>query len=358
MKTLLSRGVRTAAIVLVAGAALWSAGEAAAWNAHGHRVITRLALEGLPADAPAWVRDPVFAGMIAEESVEPDRWRGTRMPPLGHENGPDHYLDVELLDQFGLTLASVPKYRYDYLRVMAIAKHEHPERVEPYDLGDDDQRQYEWPGFAAHAMTEHYAKLRSSFHTWRVLEAIVKDDPSQRETRAAQIELARLNAIYHMGVLSHFVGDMSQPLHATKHHHGWVGENPDGFTADRGFHAYVDGRILEIHSLDVDGLRAGMSYDVRVNAADPWEDVIRYVGATFENVRPLYELQKSGDLEKEPGKALIEARLRAGGAMLAALYTAAWENSAPTDQDVASFIRFSPPERTEPAGGRGVQPGR
>lgn len=201
-----------------------------AWNAHGHRTITVLAVEGMPQDAPAWLRDPQYLKMIAEQSSEPDRWRGTRIPPLGHENGPDHYLDVELLEEFGLTLQTLPPYRYDFLRAMAIAKHEHPEKVTPYDLADDDQRQYEWPGFAAHSITEHYAKLVSSFNTWRVLDAIVRDRPQEQEQRKHQVELARVNVIYHMGVLSHFVGDMAQPLHATKHHHGWVGDNPNGYT--------------------------------------------------------------------------------------------------------------------------------
>lgn len=330
--------------VLALGGALTLAGvtrTSNGWNAHGHRTITILAVEGLPASMPAWIREEPNLAMIAEQSAEPDRWRGTRTPPMGHENGPDHFLDVELLAQFGLSLDSLPEYRYDYVKTMAIAKHEHPERVRPYDAAADDQRQYEWPGFAPYAVTEHYAKLQASFNTLRILEGLVAADPAQGAPRATQIRLAKSNVVYHMGVLSHFVGDLCQPLHATEHHHGWVGDNPNGYTTDRGFHAYIDGAILDIHRLDAAALRPGMTYGVSINAADPWRDTIAYLGRTFKQVEPLYALNKSGDLEREPGRALIAGQLRDGAAVLSALYAAAWTAGEPTDRQVADYLRFN-----------------
>ncbi len=322
-----------------------------AWNSHGHRTITVLAIEGLPADTPEWLKEPRYTAMIAEESVEPDRWRGTRLAPLGHVNGPDHYLDVELLDEFGLSLSTLPPYRYDYLRALAIAKHEHPERVSPYDLAGDEQRQYEWPGFAAHAITEHHAKLVSSFNTLRILDAVAKARPDEADARTGQMELARLNVIFHMGTLSHYVGDMAQPLHATKHYNGWVGENPNGYITARSFHGYIDGGIVDHHRIDAASLRPGMTYTVRIDAKSPWNDTIAYIGRTFETVIPLYELQKCGDLEKEPGKAFIESRLREGAATLSAYYASAWQASEPTDEQVTSFLRFNPPPSAQSATG-------
>src|SRR5712672_2343549 len=49
------------------------------------------------------------------------------------------------------------------------------------------------------------------------------------------------NLLYIMGVMGHYVGDASQPLHTTIHHHGWVGDNPQHYTTSRGFHAWIDG---------------------------------------------------------------------------------------------------------------------
>ena len=40
-----------------------------------------------------------------------------------------------------------------------------------------------------------------------------------------------------MGVMGHYVGDGSQPLHTTVHFNGWVGDNPKGYTTKQTFHA-------------------------------------------------------------------------------------------------------------------------
>src|SRR5262245_33474460 len=95
------------------------------WGASGHRTITRLALDGLPREAPSWLREAGTRERIAYQSSEPDRWRGWQSTTLQHEHKQDHYLDVELLSQFGLTLESIPKLRTEYLRAMIIAKHLH-----------------------------------------------------------------------------------------------------------------------------------------------------------------------------------------------------------------------------------------
>lgn len=44
-------------------------------------------------------------GAAAFESNEPDHWRATRLASLTHENGPDHYMDLEELTPRGMALA-------------------------------------------------------------------------------------------------------------------------------------------------------------------------------------------------------------------------------------------------------------
>lgn len=320
--------------LLAAVAAVAACPAALAWNAEGHRTVTYLALDGLPTDMPDWLRERAVRDRVAYQSSEPDRWRGTRSLTLAHENNPDHYLDVDDLDQFGLTLETVPPLRYEFLKAMIIAKHEHPELVDPYDDSKDADRTREWPGFLLQAIAEHYAKLRSSFNTYRILDSL--RDP----TRSAQLAQARENVIYEMGVLSHFVGDAAQPLHTTKHHHGWVGPNPNGYTTDFAFHAYIDGGVIRRHGLTFDALRPMTTYDQRVNGDDPWNDEIVYIRRSFENVEPLYRLQKSGELEREAGRKFIAARLTDAASMLEAMYHAAWIASAPTDEQAASFVKY------------------
>jgi hypothetical protein len=321
------------ALIVAAG----GCGTAQGWDAHGHRTVTLLALNGLPADAPTWLADPVVRERIAYQSTEPDHWRGINDPTLGHENGPDHYMDVDKLEYFGLTLESLPRFRYEYLRAMAISKHEHPERVkEKYDAAKDRDHTKEWPGYLPYSIAEHYVKLRSSWNTLRMLERV--NDPKLATPGA--LEQARANVINEMGQLSHFVGDAAQPLHTTRHHHGWEGDNPRRYTTNKGFHSEIDGRVLEMHDLREETLKGAVHCDAKVNAKDPWEESIVFIQRSFEKVEPLYALEKSGELRKEAGKQFVTERLGDAASMLQALYWAAYSSSEPTAQQVENHKRF------------------
>ncbi len=318
------------------------ASSAFAWDAHGHRTIAWLAMDKmqskLPEDAVkgplAFVFSESGRAQVGYQSGEPDRYRSIHIGQLTHINDPDHYIDLEKLDQFGLTLSTVPPLRFEYLRAMAIAKHEHPDNVAPYNEKRDIARTQEWPGFLPHSILEHYGKLVSSDRQIRVLESL--HDPA----RAEQLAAARANVIFEMGQLAHFVGDAAQPLHTTEHHHGWVGANPDGFTKANGFHRYIDTTVLGLHHLTYETVKDQCKIDRTVDKNDPWADVLLHIQRSHDMVRPLYILQKSGDLDKEPGKVFITERLCDGGAMLGSLYAAAWEASAMADKDVKDYISY------------------
>ena len=72
-----------------------------------------------------------------------------------------------------------------------------------------------------------------------------------------------------MGILAHFVGDAAQPLHTTKHHHGWKGDNPNGYTTENSIHAYIDGGVIKTQRIDAEGVSlcdlAVAQYGVRVD---------------------------------------------------------------------------------------------
>lgn len=343
----------------IAALVLVCAGSAAAlaWDAPGHRVITTIALEGLSPDAPAWLKEPERRDGIIWQSAEPDRWRGLRSNFLMHENAPDHFLDIEDLEHFGLTLETIPPLRYQYVAAMAVARHEHPRgltgNLKPHNPKLDQAGQQEWPGFLPHAIMEHHARLTSQFRTVRILEKL--NDPA----RAAQLAMARDNVAVTMGLLSHFVGDAAQPLHTTRHFNGWVDDegkpwkdNPYGYTAARTFHAYIDGGVLKLHGLaDPAALRGqGAGAAPEIKTGEEWAATLAYIGRSFERVRPLYELEKTGALKKDEGKAFIRACLTDAGAMLGALYNAAWKASEPSAKDVADFVRYDGFGKTEPEG--------
>jgi hypothetical protein len=334
MKPLRSRWPLRAACCLI----ILAASPAFGWGARGHRIVTQLALDGLAPDMPAWLHDPAIVARIAEQSNEPDRWRGTHRPVITNTANTGHYIDVEDLDQYGLTLAGVPRLRDDYVKAIVTARIEHPDKAGPYDDAKDPNHTKEFPGFLPYAIDEHFAKLQASFNTLRAVQA------AGDQARPGAADQARENVIYEMGILSHFVADAAQPLHTTRHHHGWVGENPNGSTRDNGFHAYIDTKILELHGLSYDGLKGSMRFDRSLSTADPWNDMLAHIQRAYDQVEPLYKLQKSGQLTGDAGKALITGRLQDGASMLAALYNAAWESARPSAGEISNYVRYNEPE--------------
>jgi hypothetical protein len=124
-------------ILLLSLIALAAPSPAGAWDAHAHRTMAYLALDGLPEEMPSWLGDPDVRHRLAFQSNEPDRRRGFSSPVLEHLNNPDHYLDVDLLGKYELRLESLPRLRREYLRAMIIAKEKHPERFSGYDPARD-----------------------------------------------------------------------------------------------------------------------------------------------------------------------------------------------------------------------------
>jgi hypothetical protein len=318
-----------------------AAAPALAWNAHGHRTIARLAMDGLPTEMPSFLKDAEVIARVAEQACEPDRWRGTKRLVIGHELNPEHYLDIEDLEPFGLTLDNLPRLRHEYMRAMILAKDKDPGKFPAYDAKKDLEKSKEWPGFLLHAVDQRFALIQSSFNTLRILEAVDETDPDGKASRAAALQQERENAIHHMGILAHLIGDAAQPLHTTRHHHGWIGENPKGYTTEYSFHSYIDGKIVEHHKLDFESLRPSMEYKRRINPADPWDDVIAYLRRSFDKVEPLYAMHKDGTLTQDAGKEFISERFRDAGDTLCALYAAAWTASKPTDSEISNFIRFN-----------------
>ena len=318
---------------------------ALAWGAEVHRLVTRLALEDLPAGLPDWLRDADTVTAVAFQANQPDRWRGWDSMTLKHANDPDHFLDAELLTEFGLTLETVPPLRREYIRALALAKHAHPERVSPYDPEKDPARAQEWPGFVLHAAAEEYAKLQAALNQVRILEQL--GDPR----RAAQLAQGRQVAIYHMGNLSHFVADMAQPLHTTKHYNGWVGENPAGYKWREKFHAYIDEGWALKQAIDAAAVRPRIAADRNVNSQEPWADLVAHFRRSFERMETLYALERDGQLDGDAGRTLLVERLGDAAATLRALYVAAYESAAPTEKQVQNWVKYdaTPGLTTQPA---------
>jgi len=296
-----------------------------AWDEPGHVTITALAFDSLPDSYPAWVRTPENRARLCYLSAEPDRWRGQKSPVLDHVNGPDHYLDVEDVEAYGMRLDALPRFRNEFIERITLFRANHPEKAPPLKPEKDKDHTQTIPGMLPYAIEELRWKISSSWSTLRTFEAYpdVATD--------AELAGARNDVIEWMGLLSHFVGDASQPLHLTRHHHGWVGANPNGYTVDHKFHQYVDGGVVSLHQLSESSLKGRLRKPTRFNRRDDWKQIAEMLQATFSKVEPLYQLEKTGDLKKQPGKEFIENCFVDGAANLAGLWIAAYESSSIDD---------------------------
>ncbi len=327
--------------ILVCGSLIGVVAFSLGWDAPGHRAVTDAAIDLLPAEAPSWLRDADIRAQIAFQSNEPDHYRGVRSAVLAHENGPEHYIDVELLEKHGLTLRSLPPLRYQFVAEIAKASTEPapkaPEGAAPGTpprRGVDRRMFSDDVGLVPYSIAEHYAKLVSSFNTMRMIERLA--DPA----RANELVAARANVMHEMGQLSHAVGDVGQPLHTTVHHHGWIGDNPDRFTTDRGFHAYVDGEVIALHHLDAAAILGAKRPRREVAPDRAFDEGIALIERSFAAVKPLYEMQRDGTLDKQQGRELLLERMSDAASVLAGMYWAAWKESEPTDEQVKDFVRY------------------
>ena len=313
------------------------------WDYEGHRIVNQLALVALPADFPAFVREPANAERIAFLAGEPDRWKSAPDLPLRQYNGMDHYCDLEELAEAGLDAATVPSFRYDFAVMFAAGRTAHPDKFPAIDPAKNSDHSREWPGFAPWAITEYYGKLKAAFSYLKAFEEAGTPE---------EIANARANIVYIMGVMGHYVGDCAQPLHTTIQHNGWVGSNPQGYTTWNGIHAWIDGGFIAKAGIKTTDIAPQVkpaqpiTLAPRPDGRDPmFTAVMDYLLAQQKFVEPLYVLDKAGnfsdELEKtgkfhqdaqpvnEEGRKFIQTRLLTGGEMLGAIWLTAWKQAGP-----------------------------
>ena len=305
-----------------------------AWDYEGHRAVNQLALASLPTNFPAFVLTPEAKERIAFLAGEPDRWRNTPDLPLKHYSFPDHYMDLEQLADYGLKPEMLPPFRYDFVGQLALIRDAHPAKFPPPAAGKNEDHTRELVGLLPWAIVENYAKLKSGFS---YLKAFQEAGGTPEEIANAQA-----NIIYTMGVMGHYVGDASQPLHSTIHHHGWVGENPHGYTTNSHFHAWIDGGFFEkIGGANVKGLegrlRPAQMVLINGHTARPeemFQAAMMFIVDNNKLVEPLYELDKEGKLTGEgekglEGRAFLEGQLVKSGQLLGDIWYSAWEQAPP-----------------------------
>ena len=273
-----------------------------AWGDVGHRLIGLAAAQQLPADMPAFFR--AAGQQLSYLNPEPDRWKDraerTLDPALEGSTSPEHYVDMDLVSRAVLRAALAAPNRYgfaDTLRAAGAAA--------------------STVGFLPFEILEMAQQLRGDFRLWRIApDSIVR----------SWIE-ARI--IDDAGILGHYVADGSNPHHTTKHHNGWVGDNPRGFTTENTFHSRFESRYVQ-GQIKLPDLLAGMTAAPRVfpNLRDA---VLTYLNATFGHLEELYQLDAATPFQAETTtpaqKAFAARRLADGAETLRDIWWTAWVTS-------------------------------
>jgi len=300
-------------VLSLAGAALF-AGHALAWGSTGHRIIGRLAIATLPGELPAFLRSAGAVQAVGELAREPDRWKGAGKVH-DSERDPAHFLDLgddgRVLG--GPALDALPATREAYDTALRA-------------VGADSWK----AGWLPYAIVDAWQQLTKDFAYWRVDTAAARTvaDPSHRAWFAGDAQARQALILRDLGVLGHYVGDGSQPLHVSEHFNGWGPfPNPRGFTQDR-VHAPFEG-IFVRDFVSVGAVRADMTpySDCRC----PIEQRVEtYLAATNRAVTPFYELYKArpfagGDAR---WRAFAARRLAAGASELRDEVVLAWRASA------------------------------
>jgi S1/P1 Nuclease len=277
-----------------------------AWGPDGHRIVNRLAVEGLPAGVPEFLRTRAAVDEIEYLGPEPDRWRSANEPELNAAQAPEHYIDLELADMVG----KLPRRRYDFIAMLYATGLTHPDQAR--DLRPEKVGLQPW------VTNEVYERLQAALREYR--EQTVRHE----DTKA--VEAA---AVFYAGWLGHYVGDGSMPLHTTVNYNGWIErENPDQYVTSPGIHSQWESAFVHqnVKAADVEPLMSPVQ-----TLRDPFEDYIAYLRASHALVGRVYQLEKAQGFEgagTAESRQFTAARLAAGASELRDLIVTAWEQSA------------------------------
>ncbi len=300
-----------AALVAVAAPA-----PALAWGAMGHRMVGELAMQALPAQAPAFLRTPQAVRDVGELSREQDRSKGAgRLHDTNRDSG--HFIDLDEDDKLlaGPPLAPLPATRADYEKALQA-------------FGLDSWK----AGYLQFSIVDQQQQLTQDFGYWRVLMAAIPREKNKvrRAWLARDLVRRETQILATIGHLSHFIGDGSQPLHTSTHYNGWGDyPNPNGYTTAK-IHNMFEGEFV------VGNIRAPMISakltPLRSCNCPIEQRTAEYLSTTGKQVIPFYELEKAGGFAPGDarGIAFTSDRLAAGASELRDVIMDAWKMSATT----------------------------
>ena len=258
-------------------AVLLAAGQASGWGPEAHELIARQATAILPAEMRTFYQSNWHC--LVPMSNLPDHWRETYKA----EVGPQHYIDLDLLDEPPFSDLIVDRKTAE-------------KRFGKAKLAE--------AGVLPWAIVERYGKLVEAMKRLDTVEIVVQS-----------------------AVLAHYVGDAHMPFHATRFYEG---KTP----AQKGIHFRWEEGLVSL-MLKPENVRPREPEKV----VDPLKSAFEWVIASFKLVAPILAAEDKAraidpghafkyykSLADDTGSMLI-GRLESASEALAGLYLAAWKEA-------------------------------
>lgn len=299
--------MKNAITILCALALLVWPRAAMAWGYTGHRIINLVAVQELPEDVPAFLRTPSAAASIEALGPEMDQLKGAGFS-WDHDDDPGHYVDIGDDGKVAgvVSMLALPDDMEAYGNALAGV------RSNPYKAG-----------YLPYAIADGWEQVRKDFAYWRVYDYLARSGPAaDRAAYAAARTLREELTVRDIGVWGHFVGDGSQPLHATTHYN------------DGGLHARFEGAFVRDYVtadaveklVPSGGPRSG---DRLLSQRDLLGQIGEYLTSTNQEVQPTYAIEKKSGYKKATPEAIAfaTARVADGARELRDLIVQAYDNS-------------------------------
>jgi hypothetical protein len=319
----------TGMCMLAASCHAWS------WGHTGHVEISRIAIDKLPDEIPAFVRNGLSEAAIGELGPEADESKTTgiitgvsssgsilttrTVHDAERDNG--HFIDI---DDNGVVIGGV-------VPLMNL-----PTTRELFDTaqrtGAPTQTQYSG-GYLPYQILDGFQQLRKDFGMWRAFRVgfLTSRKASDREYFLTHLALREQLIIRDLGYWSHFVADASQPMHVSVHFNGWGNfPNPNGFTTAP-IHAPFEGSFVR-NFIDFRKVAAAVRPYTDRGVTTMEQRVPLYLEETLNQVVPTYQaaLQSGNDnyqTAKPAEVAIVTAQLAAGASELRDEIMDAWNQS-------------------------------
>ena len=336
-------------------------GQLGAWGFRGHTVANLAAVESLQ-DGPVFLK--TYKAYIGHLGPIPDTWRGMTEPYLRISEDPNHGWYTESFD----FIKEIPRSRTEFtLRV-----YDEYLRVSKTDPARAKLLNIRYTGLQAYSMMEGYERVKAGMRLYRSVGAkqandrfsdmgtnygrisTLFQDPEQVKTFLAN------DVAFYMGWLGHYIADAAQPLHNSKHHDGWEGDNPKNYTRDPNIHGRFESSYVDLIQVTEADVMPYVSKTAR-HLDDPWIAILDHMIQARGFAEDVYRLdlrnafKKTDDAE---AKKLVCTRLAAGASFLRDLVYTAWLESAVPGPPVKEIDRMNNPDnpRYNPAAGSAPAP--